>query len=460
MEDKDKFYEWLLSQIKEYLEKDRLQQIEMIFDTLKPEDAVEVIKHIEPEHKLLLFNLLNDEQRAIAFDILDVRSKKYLLRYLQDDEVVEILMDMDPDDATDVLNLMKESRATRILNLLEEEERKNVEEIEELLTYDPFTAGGIMSRDYVAVLEHDTVAEAMIRIREADTQDESLSNLCVVDDHNHLLGTLSVKSIITASPDTKISELYESDPLRVHTMVDQEEVAKMFMRYDLYTLAVVDNQNKLVGIIYSDDIMDVLVQEGTEDIYKMVGSSGEEVLELSITQVVKMRFPWLLTSMGLSIITVILIDFNQSIKHSYLAFIPIVMAMSGNIGVQSATIIIRGLSTGRIHISSIMGFFLRELKIGFLLGLSCGTFVGILGTVMKFINKDPDVNPFELGIAVGVALICSLTGAAIMGSAIPIVLKKMKLDPAVASGPFVTTLNDVISVVIYFVFAELLTMFF
>ncbi|MBT8369936.1 MAG: magnesium transporter, partial [Deltaproteobacteria bacterium] len=325
------------------------------------------------------------------------------------------------------------------------------EEVEDLLRYDDDTAGGIMVPDFIALKEDTTAKEAIESLQKEHSDVEMAFYLYVVDEYGKLVGVSSLRQLVVVPPETPLKEFMSTDVFSARTDIDQEEVAKIVARYDILAVPVVDDLNRLVGIVTVDDVIDILRKEATEDILKMAGAGGEFIETKSILKSTRIRLPWLFASCIGGIIAVFIIGkYESSInKVAYLAaFVPVIMGMGGNIGTQSSTIVVRGLATGRINVRDIWSVVFKELSIGVILGLVYGALIGSVAQFRYSIEA--------LAVSVALAVICSMTVAALVGSCVPMGFAKINIDPAVATGPFVTTAIDIISVFFYFVIATTL----
>jgi len=308
-----------------------------------------------------------------------------------------------------------------------------------------------MVPDFIALREDTTAREAIESLQEEHLDVEMPFYLYVVDSNGKLIGVSSLRQLVVVPPNTPLRDFMTTDVFAVKTDMDQEEVAKIVARYDILAVPVVDDTNQLMGIVTVDDVIDIIREEATEDILKMVGAGEEFVETKSIFKNIKMRMPWLFASCIGGIVASFIIGYFQSSlsKLAYLAaFIPVIMGMGGNIGVQSATITVRGLATGRLAIRDIWSVVFKQLVVGMILGLFYGLVVGTVAQ-LKYTRG-------LFAISVALAVFSSMTLAALAGSLVPMTLAKINVDPAIASGPFVTTAIDIISVTFYFFIATTL----
>ena len=399
------------------------------------------------QHKL--FDMITDvEQKGILFSELEEDIFQDLIEEMPVEAIVEVLESMPADDVADILGRLPEDRSQEILDKMKKAES---EEVEDLLRYDDDTAGGIMVPDFIALKEDVTAREAIESLQKEHSDVEMAFYLYVVDEYGKLVGVSSLRQLVVVAPDTCLKEFMSTDVFSVRTDMDQEEVARIVARYDILAVPVVDDANRLVGVVTVDDVIDILRKEATEDILKMAGVGEEFVETKSIFKSTRIRLPWLFAScVGGLFAFYIIGKFESSIlKYAYLAaFIPVIMGMGGNIGTQSSTIVVRGLATGRLHVRDIWSVVMKELSVGVILGSVYGA---LIGSVAQF-----RYSMLALAVSVTLAVISSMSVAALVGSLVPMAFARINIDPAVATGPFVTTAIDIISVFFYFKIATTL----
>jgi magnesium transporter len=336
-------------------------------------------------------------------------------------------------------------------NYLRKRKKEGSEEIEGLLSYEADTAGGIMVPDFIAMREDTTAGQAIESLQKEYPDVEMPFYLYVVDEYGKLVGVSSLRQLVVVSSDTPLKDFMSTDIFSVKTDTDQEEVAKLVARYDILAVPVVNDTNELVGIVTVDDVIDIIREEATEDILKMAGAGGEFVETQSVFKSMRIRLPWLFASCIGGIVAFLVIGrFEGSLnRFAYLAaFIPVIMGMGGNIGTQSSTIVVRGLAMGHLNLRDIWSVVFKELAVGFILGLIYGTLIGLAAQARYSL--------VVVAFSVGLAVICSMSLAALVGSLIPMFFARINIDPAVATGPFVTTAIDIISVFLYFQIATTL----
>ncbi len=439
----------LVESVKRLLRRDATTRLRKIVKKTHAADLSLVFHSLSISNQGRLFNLIDDiEIKGEVFSNVGEDTVLNLIEDLNLDDVVEILDLMPKDDVADLLGRLPVEKSDVILEMMKKE---GSEEVEGLLHYGDDTAGGIMVPDFIALREDTTARAAIESLQEEHLDVEMPFYLYVVDANGKLIGVSSLRQLVVVPPNTPLKDFMTTDVFAVKTDMDQEEVAKIVARYDILAVPVVDDTNQLVGIVTVDDVIDIIREEATEDILKMAGAGGDFVETKSIFKNIKMRMPWLFAScIGGIIASFIIGYFQESLsKLAYLAaFIPVIMGMGGNIGVQSATITVRGLATGRLNIRDIWSVVSKQLMVGLILGLLYGIIVGLVAQ-LKYSRE-------LFALSVGIAVLCSMTMAALAGSLVPMTLAKINIDPAIASGPFVTTAIDIISVTLYFIIATTL----
>ena len=394
----------------------------------------------------MLFEMIEDtEQKGILFSELDEDLFLALIDGMDPGAVVAILEDMPNDDVADLLNHLPEETASGLLKRMN---KKGSDEVEDLMQFADDTAGGIMNPDFIALNQEITAKDAIEQIQKEFADVEMPFYLYAVDEHDKLVGVCSLRQLVVVKPHTPLKAFMTTDVLSVQTHMDQEEVAKLVARYDILAVPVVDESNRLVGIVTVDDVIDIFREEATEDILKMAGVGEEFVETKSILKSTRIRLPWLFAScLGGIFAFYVISHFEDSLSRiTYLAaFIPVIMGMGGNIGTQSSTIVVRGLATGRLDIQDVWSVVGKELTVGLILGLVYGLLIGSVAQLQY--------STIMLALAVCMAVICSMSVAALVGSCVPMLLARINIDPAVATGPFVTTAIDIISVYFYFTIA-------
>jgi len=439
----------LLDSVKRLLRRGATANLQKIINKTHAADLSVLFRSITFADQLRLFDMIKDiERKGILFSELDEDSLLRLVDNLDIDDIVKILENMATDDVADLLGRLPDEKSGAILEKMKKE---GSEEIEDLLRYDDDTAGGIMIPDFIALKEDLTAREAIEALQKDYIDVEMPFYLYVVDEYNNLVGVSSLRQLVVVPPDTRLRDFMATDVFSVTTNMDQEEVAKIVAKYDILAVPVVDENNQLVGIVTVDDVIDIFRAEATEDILKMAGV-GEEFIETkSVMRSTRIRLPWLFAScLGGILAFFIISKFETSLaEFAYLAaFIPVIMGMGGNIGTQSSTIVVRGLATGKINIRDLWPVVLKELTVGLILGVTYGMLIGLVAQVQY--------NEYKLAMSVAFAVLLSMSVAALVGSMVPMVLARINIDPAVATGPFVTTSIDIISIYFYFTIATVL----
>ncbi len=417
--------------------------------TLHPADLALTFDKVDEGLWPRLVSQLTIAEISDLMEELDDHLRDDLAELLRRDQLVDILEEMDSDDAADVIADLPDNIAEAVLRALPSEDRR---EVETLLRYPEDTAGGIMQVELVSIIEDATVDQAIEAIRSNIHEVEAVHFVYMVDTEGRLAGLIPLDRLILAKPTTRVAEVAVRDIYSVSPETDQEEVAHMFKRYDLVSMAVVDADGKLLGRITHDDVIDVLEEEIEEDIMRMEGLEEPELVYSDrVFKIASVRLPWLLATLGGTLISGFIVrQFTLSFPQilALVSFVPVIAAMGGNIGSQSSTIVVRGFATGRIDLNNLAWFLLRELAIGAIIGLTCGIVVGLVALGW---HEDP-----MLGVTVSVSLLLAISVSAMMGVLVPFFFRLIKVDPAIAAGPLVTTGNDILGLVIYYTVAMLL----
>ena len=433
----------LVESVKRLLRRGAVAHLRKIVNRTHASDLSMAFHSLSLSNQHKLFDLIEDiEQKGVLLSELDEDTFLNLVEEMDLDHVVEILDHMPTDDVADLIGQLSEEKSDAILEKMKKE---GSEEVEGLLRYEDDTAGGIMVPDFIALREDATAVDAIKSLQKEYVDVEMPFYLYVVDEYGKLTGVCSLRQLVVVQPATPLKDFMTTDVFAVKTDMDQEEVAKIVAHYDILAVPVVDETNKLVGIVTVDDVIDIIREEATEDILKMAGAGEEFVETKSVLKSIRIRLPWLFACcVGGIFASFIISSFQESLsKIAYIAaFIPVIMGMSGNIGIQSSTIVVRGLATGRLDIKDLWSVVFKELSIGLMLGIVYGFLVGLVAQIQY--GRD------ALALSVALAVICSMSLAALSGSLVPMLFARLNMDPAVATGPFVTTAIDIISVFLYF----------
>ena len=409
----------------------------------QPADLADVLMHFDRDHRHFLFNLLDTETAAGVILELDEATRHDLVERLEERRITELVGEMESDDAADFVGELPDEVANEVLQKIEPEESA---EVQSLMKHEEDTAGGIMALELIAVAGNQTVDQAIQEIRKKAKEVTEVYDVYVVDRSGKLIGTLALQKLILAGPLMRVSEIMERDFISVEVGTDQEVVANLVRKYDLVAMPVVDKEGRLAGRITIDDVVDVMQEEAVEDISHMAGISSEtSVHEQSVLRISRVRLPWLIIGLFGGIVAALLLSFFENALKSeilvLLFFVPVVMAMGGNAGIQSSTIIVRGLATGDIDLSDTWRRLLREVRVAILNGILCAIAICF---IIMLAWKDP-----QMGILVGASLLCVMFTASIVGASVPLVLKRFDIDPAIATGPFITISNDILGLFIY-----------
>ena len=423
--------------------------VRSILDVMNEVDIASLLSTLSDKELALAFRLIPKDKAAEVFSNMDTSMQTYLVTMFTEKELKELLDDLYMDDTVDMLEELPANLVKRILATVSASDRSM---INQLLNYPEDSAGSIMTTEYVDLREEMTVGQAMAHIKKTGIHKETIYN-CYITERRKLVGIVSAKDLMTTDDNVPIKDLMETEIISVYTHADQEQVAQLFTKYDLLALPVIDQDGRMVGIVTFDDAMDVMVDEATEDITKMaaINPSEKTYFETSVLQHAKNRIPWLLILMFTSIITGTIITRYENAFAAIpllVSFIPMLMDTGGNCGSQSATLIIRGIALDEIRFTDLFKVMFKEFRIS----LIVGAFLAVANGVRIFIQYH---NP---GLAVVIA--CSLMGTVIMaklvGCILPLLAKKVNLDPAIMASPLITTLVDTFSILIYFNIATVL----
>ncbi|MEA3221773.1 MAG: magnesium transporter [Thermodesulfobacteriota bacterium] len=434
--------------LKEYISKGREFYIIEMLHTLKPVEIAELIEALDEESRGKLFLLLDVDTASDVISELSDDSRDDVLDDISDTELARIVEDMDSDDAVDLVGDLHGERAQRVLAAMDP---RDSSEIRDLLIYPEDTAGGIMQKEMISVAEEATINEILDQIRQQAPDVDDIHNIFVVDHPGRLKGSVPLVHLILAKPDARISQIMETDPISVPVNMDQEEVARLFKKYDSIALPVVDKGNHLLGRITVDDIVDIIDEEATEDMFMLAGAD-EDLLSSSILKNASTRVPWLFICWLGGVLNSFLIKGFESHLSQIIglaAFMPIILGMGGNVGSQSVALIVRGIATGRVSTTDFLKIVVKQLGVGAILGCMYGVMLGV--TTFFIYPGSP-----RMSFVVGLSIFNSMTIAAFIGTILPIMFFRLGKDPAVASGPFMSTAMDLVGVVAYFGIAVLL----
>ena len=437
-----------ISELNEHIEnKDQKSIINMIIEC-HPADIAEIIDELEFKNASFLFELLEDNIAADVLVELEDDIREDLLKIHSSKEIAEEFVDnMDSDDAADIISELPENKKQEVLSHLEDQNLAN--DIVDLLNYDEDTAGGLMAKEFIKVNSNWSVMRCVKEMRRQAENVDLVYTIYVVDDNNILLGTLSLKRLLLANSKAIISNLMKEDIIKINATMNQEEVANTMNKYDLIVLPVVNDLNQLIGRITADDVMDIMKEEAEKD-YQMASGIIEDVVPSdAIWEITRARLPWLLIGMigglfGAKVIGVFDIEKNYQMAF----FIPLIAAMGGNVGVQSAAIVVQSLAGGTNTLGNVSQRLIKELGVALVNGIICSSIILFAAYLLGY--------GLLLSITVSIALLSVIIFAALFGTFIPLTLNKYKIDPALATGPFITTINDVLGLFIYFLIGQLI----
>jgi magnesium transporter len=439
----------LVESIKRLLRRKAYPNLKKIVNKSHAVDLSIAFRSLPLTDQFKLFNMIVDPaKKGVLLSELEQDTFLSLVKEISTDEIVSVFETMPSDDAAELIDLLPPETSAEILKKMRKE---GSQEIVDLLSFEDDTAGRIMTPDFIALREDDTAQQAIASLQKEHSDVEMPFYLYVVNEYGNLVGVISLRQLVVVPPDTPLKQFMTTEVISVKTSTDQEDVARIVARYDFLAVPVVDPANRLVGIVTVDDVIDIIRREATEDILKMAGVGEEYVETKSILKSTRIRLPWLFASCVGGVVAFFIIGRYEPVLReiAYLAaFIPVIMGMGGNIGTQSSTIVVRGLATGRLNVRDLSLVVLKELCIGLILGAFYGLFVAMVAQLRYSVAA--------LALSVGLALLSSMTIAALVGSLVPMLMARMNIDPAVSTGPFVTTAIDIVSVFFYFTIATTL----
>ncbi|MCF7902663.1 MAG: magnesium transporter [Candidatus Marinimicrobia bacterium] len=432
--------------------------LENLLTKIHPADLALIFRHLTDDERSDVFlTIPTVQQAAEVLSELDDTIIQELMEDLPVQKTLTLLKELSSDDEAYILRLLPDDQAAELLARLKASESK---EMEQLMAYSENSAGALMTTEVFALHENITAKEAIASIQNNEDQ-EMVFYLYVVDDRQHLVGVISLRDLIMARPNRILKDIMITRVHAVHPEMDQEEVAQVVSRYNILAVPVVDHSNKLLGIVTVDDVIDVIRDEATEDFLQMAGAGTDsEIISKSVMGNVRVRLPWLFASwIGGLLAASIISEFQFTLAKVLVlaSFLPIITGMAGNVGTQTATIIVRGLATGRVEQKSALRIIFKELRVGLLLGLFYGALLGVVAYAMAVLGylELQSMVPIHLGITVCAGILSAMLAAGTIGALVPLILDKLRLDPAIATGPFVTTSVDIFGVLLYFLIASI-----
>ncbi|GAB7386353.1 magnesium transporter [Bacillaceae bacterium] len=430
-----------------HLKEMKHDEFQQLLDELQPYDVAQLYRNLPEKHRSRFLAFLTPKQIAVLLQELESKSQLEILQNLGVKESSKVMDLMEKDDLADLLHELSVEKSEQFLATMKKEESQTVQN---LLNYPPDTAGGIMTNRFVWIRNHYTVQEAVEKLRSFAEYAENIYYLYVIDEEKKLVGVVSYRDLLLAKSEDKIDDIMYRRVISVPVDMDQEEVARTIERYDFIAVPVVDHANRLVGIVTVDDVLDVLIEEANEDIGKLAASGKAIDFDTGAFTASLYRLPWLILLLFIGIISGSIISgFEDTLQKavSLAFFMPLIAGMTGNTGTQSLAVVVRGLAARDVDRKTVMRLILRELGVGLIIGTVCGILIAAIAYVWQG-------NPV-LGLVVGISLFITLIIGTLAGTVIPLLLYRLNIDPAVASGPLITTLNDIFSLTVYFGTASL-----
>jgi len=445
----------------EYIKEKDIVRLRTLLHELDGVEALFVMNSLSRKQKALVFRLLDKECALFVFEQLEIALQKELLESFTDEYTREVIEDLDPDDRAGLFDEMPAGVAKKLLSMLSNEERQITNM---LMGYEPETAGRIMTPKFISLKQEMTAEEALNKVRLQANDKETVYILYVTDDAKKLDGVLALKHLLIADSSAKVKDIMNDSVIKVTTDTDQEEAAKIVKEYDFLAVPVVDKEGRIVGIITHDDAMDILEHEATEDMFNQAGladitgketNRSEVLVRGSLWAVWKVRLPFLLVTLAAGLLTGTLISgFEETLAAVAViaVFMPMIMDMGGSVGTQSTTVFARGVALGQIDTKKFLKHLSREAGIGLSIGLIAGAVTGGVAAVWGYFQSDLPL----LGLAVGLAVLITVTLAAVVGFLMPFLLLKLKLDQAAGAAPLITAVKDLVGISTYFILATLL----
>ena len=436
----------LVGELKEALDAGEERELERVLYRFSSVDVAIAMRQLGDAEREAVFAALEVADAAALLEEVDDETQAELQQTVDEKALTEIIEAMPPDERADAVALLDDRQADRVLELMADEKS---EELAKLLQHHPDSAGGVMTPEFVAVPEGVTAGEALKVLQAGVVNPETLLYVYAVDEDDRLVGVVDLRELVTADPAAPLRSFYVTPVVRVAPEVDQEHVAQLCKTYDLLALPVVDEDGQLLGTVTIDDVMEIIDDEATEDISMMAGTDARELMRKSSLRVAQIRLPWILVCLLGSLFSGFIIkSFEVTLKEAIVlvVFIPIIIATGGNSGLQSATITVRGLALGIVQSWGVKTLLLREVFTAVIIGVVCGATLGALAGLWA--------QQTVIGWIVGLSLCAAIMMATTLGAVIPVVLDRFGIDPAVASGPFITTANDALGLMIYFTIAS------
>ena len=440
----------LIEKVSQLISKRKNSEIKKIVDGFHYADLAEIIDELDENQRIYLIKLIDSDKTSDILTELDEDVREKILKTLSPKEIAGEITEMDSDDAADILDELTDERKEKVISLIKDD--NITENIRELLSYDEDSAGGLMAKELISVYENWSVLKCLREIRKQAENITRVHSIYVLNRKNELIGRLSLKDLITSPSKSKIKQIYIPKVDFVHVDDSGEEVAKIMSKYDLEAIPVVDDQKQLQGRITIDDIVDLIKDEAEEDYLLAAGISNDVEADDSIFELTKARLPWLILGLFGGLGSVFILESYESIMstkslRALFFYTPLIAAMAGNVGVQSSAIVVQGLANDVIKDSLISRLF-KEISLTILNGIILGGLIILFGLIIE--------QPINMSITISVSMILVIIVAALIGTSVPIILNRLGIDPAIATGPFITTGNDIIGILLFFYIAKII----
>ena len=444
-----------VEKVRNLLQQQRFAQIRRWFKNTDPADVADILEELELDEVSKIFTMFDTETASEVIVEMEPGEIDDVVERIPPEKVADMISEMAPDDAADFFTDLDEDDQHKVYALLENETR---DILSALVGYEEDSAGGLMTSELCAVPVSCTVEQAIRALMRCEFNDP-ITMIFAVDKECHLVGGIHISELISKNKKALIRDIVDKDIITARVEEDQEKIALEFRKYDLYVMPVLDDDGKLVGRITADDVMDVMDEEAVQDIAHMAGAPDIEVKEDSPMKIVRLRLPWLLITMLTGVLVSFVVKRITDIEDFKIlaVYVPLILSMGGNTGIQATAVTVRSIALGEIEFNKLLGVFVREISVGAVMGAICGMLAGSI--ILLFFYLSGGLSGFELVRYVGVvaaSMLTAMTFAAFSGSLLPIILTRLKIDPALASGPFVTTFNDLSASLIYLLMCYML----
>lgn len=442
-------------EIRELLNEKNYLLLKQVLKACSPLDFSDVWNRFNEEEQIQIFKLLPANSALKLFEILDIDQQRFLLGKLSEENVTPLLENINSPDLAKIFHKMSPRAVKKMTGMIKRQEA--LARIDTLMKYPEKTAGSLMHPEFVKLTPKMTARQALLSLQAITRpgQKEHLYALYVTDDAGKVMGALTLQDLVSAPPDEQLYEMMASvEMIKVKPETDQEEVSKLFSKYQINSTPVVDDQGGLIGVLTASDIISVMRQEASEDIAKMAGTQAADLREHSVFRIVRLRMPWLVVTIFGEIFAAYIIKSYEATLMKVIAlasFSPLIAAMGGNVGSQSATIVVRSIALGQVNGHQKLKTIFREMRVGLMLGLAYGVFLGIVAYVLYGQRYT-----VKFAVVVGMSMCISMTIAATMGALEPIIFERLGIDPATATGPLITTITDILTIFSYFTLATVL----